>query len=53
MLSQNTLAGKIYYIFPRIPKDGTVYESGIHDEVLQKRGQYNEYVQLQDSENGK
>jgi len=32
----------IYFI-----KDGTVCESGTHDELLQKRGEYYEYVQLQ------
>jgi len=32
----------IYFI-----KDGTVCESGTHDELLQKRGAYYEYVQLQ------
>jgi ATP-binding cassette, subfamily B (MDR/TAP), member 1 len=28
-------------------KDGTVSESGTHDELLSRRGDYYEYVQLQ------
>lgn len=28
-------------------KEGTVCESGTHDELLQRRGEYYEYVQLQ------
>jgi ATP-binding cassette subfamily B (MDR/TAP) protein 1 len=28
-------------------KDGTVCESGTHDELLQRREEYYEYVQLQ------
>jgi len=32
----------IYFI-----KDGTICESGTHDELLKKRGEYYEHVQLQ------
>ncbi|KAH9984144.1 P-loop containing nucleoside triphosphate hydrolase protein [Russula vinacea] len=35
-------ADRIYFI-----KDGTVSESGTHDELLSRRGDYYEYVQLQ------
>ena len=41
-------SGRAHHVYSYFIKEGTVSESGTHDELIARRGDYYEYVQLQD-----